>query len=283
MIQPSWLVISCILFSSFEKWSDLSDALITRRRRRSLQRQRFCRALQQACVAAPGPRDGAWRGRQRAGTAAGMATVGSCPHGTLHPRSAAGQDRITESQNGGGWQDPLWVTQPNPLPKQGHPEQAAQHRSQAGLEYLQRRRLHSLPGQPGPGLRHPQKEEVLPRVQLELPLLQFVPVAPCPDVLGQRDAVGCSSGDAESSHGVSRRGTAALPGRLRLRHGHTLCFNLFLVTSLLSLFSSPGQSERDVGAAQRETREDTKLGSSCREAAGGEHVLGNAIAAYSHT
>jgi len=49
-----------------------------------------------------------------------------------------------------------------------------------GLEYLQRKRLHSLPGQPGPGLRHPQREEVLPRVQLELPLLQFVPAAPRP-------------------------------------------------------------------------------------------------------
>ena len=66
-----------------------------------------------------------------------------------------------------------------PLPKQGHPEQAAQHRGQAGLEYLQRRRLHSLPGQPGPGLRHPQREEVLPHLHLELPLLQFVPVALC--------------------------------------------------------------------------------------------------------
>jgi len=43
----------------------------------------------------------------------------------------------------------------------GHPEQAAQHRGQAGLEYLQRRRLHNLPGQPGPGLRHPQREEVV--------------------------------------------------------------------------------------------------------------------------
>jgi len=72
------------------------------------------------------------------------------------------------------------VTQPNPLPKQRHPEQAAQHRVQAGLEHLQRRRLHSLPGQPGPGLRHPQREEVLPHLQLELPVLQFVPVAPCP-------------------------------------------------------------------------------------------------------
>ena len=49
-----------------------------------------------------------------------------------------------------------------------------------GLEYLQRRRCHNIPGQPVPGLRHPQREEVLPRVQLELPLLQFVPVAPCP-------------------------------------------------------------------------------------------------------
>jgi len=57
---------------------------------------------------------------------------------------------VTESQNFRGWQGPLWVTQSNPLPKQGHPEQAAQDLVQAGLEYLQRRRLHSLPGQPQP-------------------------------------------------------------------------------------------------------------------------------------
>ena len=88
--------------------------------------------------------------------------------------------RITVSRHGRGWKGPLRVTQPNPLPKQGHPEQGAQHRGQAGLEYLQKRRLHSPSGQPGPGLRHPQREEVLPRVQLELPRLQFVPVAPCP-------------------------------------------------------------------------------------------------------
>ena len=67
-----------------------------------------------------------------------------------------------------------------PLPKQGHPEQPAQDLVQVGFEYLQRRRLHSLPGQPGLGLRHPQREEVLPHLQLELPLLQFVLVAPCP-------------------------------------------------------------------------------------------------------
>ena len=54
-----------------------------------------------------------------------------------------------ESQHGRGWQGPLWVTQPNPLPKQGHPEQAAQHRGQAESEYLQRR---GRPGQsPGSG------------------------------------------------------------------------------------------------------------------------------------
>jgi len=51
---------------------------------------------------------------------------------------------------------------PTLLPKQDHPEQAAKDLVQAGLEYLQRRRLHNLPGQPVPVLRHPQREEVLP-------------------------------------------------------------------------------------------------------------------------
>jgi len=69
---------------------------------------------------------------------------------------------------------------PTLLPRQGHLQQPAEDLVQDGLEYLQRRRLHNLPGQPGPGLHHPQREEVLPHVQLELPLLQFVPVAPCP-------------------------------------------------------------------------------------------------------
>jgi len=69
---------------------------------------------------------------------------------------------------------------PTPLPKEGHLQQAAQDLVQVGLEYLQRRRLHNLPGQPVAGLRHPQREEVLPHVQTELPMLQFVPIAPCP-------------------------------------------------------------------------------------------------------
>jgi len=68
---------------------------------------------------------------------------------------------------------------PTPLPKQDHLEQAAEDLFQAGFEYLQRRRLHNLPGQPVPVLRHPQSE-VLPHVQTELPVLQFVPIAPRP-------------------------------------------------------------------------------------------------------
>ena len=69
---------------------------------------------------------------------------------------------------------------PTLLPKQGHLQQAAQDLIQACLEYLQRKRLHNLPGQPVPVLRHPQREEILLHVQTELPMLQFVPIAPCP-------------------------------------------------------------------------------------------------------
>jgi len=46
---------------------------------------------------------------------------------------------------------------PTLLPKQGHPEQAVQDLVQADLEYLQRRRLHIVPGQPVSGLHHPQR------------------------------------------------------------------------------------------------------------------------------
>jgi len=94
------------------------------------------------------PKEGMWGGSRRSGGPGG-----------IFPTS--------ESQNGRVWKGPLWVTQPNPLPKQGHPAQAAQDLVQAGLEYLQRRRLHSPSGQPGPVLRHPQREEVLPHVQTE--------------------------------------------------------------------------------------------------------------------
>jgi len=68
---------------------------------------------------------------------------------------------------------------PTPLSKQGHLEEAAQDRVQVSFEYVQRRRIHNLPGQLIPVLRHPQSREVLPHVQMEVAMLQFVPVAPC--------------------------------------------------------------------------------------------------------
>ena len=80
----------------------------------------------------------------------------------------------------GVWRDLCGSSNPTPLLKQGHLQQAAQDLVQAGLEYLQRGRLHNIPGQPVPMLRHPQREEVLPHVQMELPVLQFVPISPCP-------------------------------------------------------------------------------------------------------
>jgi len=89
---------------------------------------------------------------------------------------------ITESQNHrivGVERDLSGSSSPNLLLKQGHLQQAAQDPVQAGLEYLQRRRLHNLPGQPVPVFRHPQRGEVLPHVQTELPVPQFVPFAPC--------------------------------------------------------------------------------------------------------
>jgi len=93
------------------------------------------------------------------------------------------QGNHAESQNHrmvGVGRDLCGSSHPTPLPKQGHLQQATQDLVQAGLEYLQRRRIHSLPGQPVPVLRHPQREEVLPHVQTELPVPQFVPFAPCP-------------------------------------------------------------------------------------------------------
>jgi len=40
------------------------------------------------------------------------------------------------------------------------------------------RRLHNQSGQPVPVLCHPHSKKVLPRVCMELPVLQSVPVAP---------------------------------------------------------------------------------------------------------
>ena len=66
---------------------------------------------------------------------------------------ASEREEFTESQNHrmvGIGRDLCGSSSPNPLSKPGHLQQAAQDLVQAGLEYLQRRRLHNLPGQPVP-------------------------------------------------------------------------------------------------------------------------------------
>ena len=79
----------------------------------------------------------------------------------------------------------LWRSStPAPLLNQDHLEQVAQDHVQAGFEYLQRRRLHNLSGQPVPVLSHLQSKEVFSHIERELPEFQFVPIAPCP-VTGQ--------------------------------------------------------------------------------------------------
>jgi len=74
------------------------------------------------------------------------------------PNSGKGS-QVSGSQNHrmfGVGRDLCGSSSSTPLPKQGHLQQAAQDLVQVGLEYLQRRRLHNLPGQPVPVLRHPE-------------------------------------------------------------------------------------------------------------------------------
>jgi len=73
-----------------------------------------------------------------------------------HVSSLVGRG-VIESQNHriiGIGRDLCGSSSPTLLMKQGHLQQDAQDLVQAGLEYLQRRRLHNLPGQPVPVLRH---------------------------------------------------------------------------------------------------------------------------------
>jgi len=96
---------------------------------------------------------------------------GECPPSPLQNRAllsvGMGKFWITESQDGRVGRDLCGSSSPIPLPKQGHPEQAALDHVQAGLEYLQRMRLHKPSWQPVPVLRQPQSEEVLPQVMSE--------------------------------------------------------------------------------------------------------------------
>lgn len=67
---------------------------------------------------------------------------------------------FTESQAGWGGRA-LWRSS-KPLLEQVHREQFAQDCVQACFEYLQRKRLHSLSGQPAMGLCHPHSKAVFP-------------------------------------------------------------------------------------------------------------------------
>ena len=76
---------------------------------------------------------------------------GACATGKSSRRSEVLP--VTESQHHrivGVGRDLCGSCSPTLLPKQGHLQQAAQDLVQAGLESLQRRRLHHLPGQPVP-------------------------------------------------------------------------------------------------------------------------------------
>jgi len=79
----------------------------------------------------------------------------------------------------GAGRDLCGSSSPTTLPKQGHLQQAAEDLVQADLEYLQRRRMHNLSGQPVPVLLQCQNEEFLPHFQLKFPMLHFVPITPC--------------------------------------------------------------------------------------------------------
>jgi len=46
-------------------------------------------------------------------------------------RGGGGEAQLTESQNSRGWKGPLWVTQSNPLPKQGYLQQVVEDLVQA--------------------------------------------------------------------------------------------------------------------------------------------------------
>ena len=62
------------------------------------------------------------------------------------------KDEFTESQNCRGWKGPLEIIESNPPAKAGSLDQVPQVCIQAGLELLQRRRLHNPSGQPVPVL-----------------------------------------------------------------------------------------------------------------------------------
>ena len=62
-----------------------------------------------------------------------------------------------------------------PQLKQGQLEQVASDRVQLDFEYLKGWRLHNHSGQPLPVVGHPHSKKVLPDVQTDPSVFQFVP------------------------------------------------------------------------------------------------------------
>lgn len=77
------------------------------------------------------------------------------------------------SRNHRGWEGSLVVSSPTPWAKQGQLQQVAHGFVQLPFQYLQERRVHSLPGQPLPGLNHHRREKkILPWISSEIPVFQ---------------------------------------------------------------------------------------------------------------
>jgi len=74
----------------------------------------------------------------------------------------------------------LWrSSSPIPLLRQSHLEPVAPENVQMAFEYLQRWRLHNLPGPPMPVLSHPHSKKVFLDVQMAPSVFQFVSLGLC--------------------------------------------------------------------------------------------------------
>ncbi|KAM6343520.1 zinc transporter 7 isoform 2-T5 [Alca torda] len=107
------------------------------------------------CRAGSGP---SWRTRPPATSFSSSASISPSPSWSCSTASGVTANiKVSQNHRMVGIGKDLWRScSPNPLPEQGHLEQAAQERIQRGFEYLQRRRLRNLSGQPVPVLWHPQ-------------------------------------------------------------------------------------------------------------------------------
>ena len=73
----------------------------------------------------------------------------------------------------------------SPLLKQDQLERDSQYRIQLGFEYFHGWRLHNLSGQPVPVINHPPSREVFYCIEMEGPVLQFLPIV-CHCAAGRR-------------------------------------------------------------------------------------------------